>query len=101
VIDRSFTQAIGTQALTVGILPQILAMASVLNLDVIVEGVETSQQASYFAAVGSSILAQGWLFGRPVPLSEFRCVLTTDKKKTAVFEDAPQQSASVMPLQVA
>ena len=100
-IDRSFTQAIGTQALTVGILPQILAMASVLNLDVIVEGVETSQQASYFAAVGSSILAQGWLFGRPVPLSEFRCVLTTDKKKTAVFEDAPQQSASVMPLQVA
>ena len=32
-IDRSFTQAIGTQALTVGILPQILAMGALTRLD--------------------------------------------------------------------
>jgi len=100
-IDRSFTQAIGTQAVTVGILPQILAMASVLHLGVIVEGVETSQQASYFATADSTIQAQGWLFGRPVPLSEFQNVLNTDHKKTALFEDAPEQDASQMPLQVA
>ncbi|MGD0939078.1 MAG: EAL domain-containing protein [Terracidiphilus sp.] len=100
-IDRSFIQAIGTQAVTVGILPQILAMASVLHLDVIVEGVETSQQASYFAGVDSSIRAQGWLFGRPVPLSEFRSVLAADQKKTAVFEDMPEQGSSPIPLQVA
>jgi sensor c-di-GMP phosphodiesterase-like protein len=100
-IDRSFTQSIGTQAVTVGILPQILAMASVLNLGVIVEGVETSQQASYFANADSSIQAQGWLFGRPVPLGEFQNVLNTDHKKSAVFEAAHQQDESQMPLQVA
>lgn len=100
-IDRSFTQSIGTQAVTVGILPQILAMASVLNLGVIVEGVETSQQASYFAGSDSTILAQGWLFGRPVPVSEFRAVLARDEKKPAVFENVPEPNSAPMPLQVA
>jgi sensor c-di-GMP phosphodiesterase-like protein len=100
-IDRSFTQTIGTQAVTVGILPQILAMAAVLNLGVIVEGVETSQQASYFAGVDSTIQAQGWLFGRPVPVSEFLNLLNSDHKEQAVFEDAPEQGTSPMPLQVA
>jgi sensor c-di-GMP phosphodiesterase-like protein len=100
-IDRSFTQAIGTQAVTVGILPQILAMATVLKLKVIVEGVETCQQASYFADVDSSILAQGWLFGRPVPVSDFRSLLSLDRKKSAIFEDASEQDASSQPLQVA
>jgi sensor c-di-GMP phosphodiesterase-like protein len=100
-IDRSFTQAIGTQAVTVGILPQILAMATVLKLKVIVEGVETCQQASYFADVDSSILAQGWLFGRPVPVSDFRSLLSLDRKKSAIFEDDSEQDASSQPLQVA
>lgn len=100
-IDRSFTQTIGTQAVTVGILPQILAMATVLKLKVIVEGIETSQQASYFADADSSILAQGWLFGRPVPASDFHSLLTLDRKKTALFEEAPEQDSSPMPLQVA
>ena len=100
-IDRSFTQAIGTQAVTVGILPQILAMATVLKLNVIVEGIETCQQASYFADADSSILAQGWLFGRPVPVEAFQILLTMDQKKSAAFEEASEQAESPMPLQVA
>jgi sensor c-di-GMP phosphodiesterase-like protein len=70
-IDRSFTQAIGTEAVTLGILPQILAMAAALKLQVIAEGIETEQQADYFAASDQTILAQGWLFGRPVPAEAF------------------------------
>jgi sensor c-di-GMP phosphodiesterase-like protein len=100
-IDRSFTQAIGTQAVTVGILPQILAMATVLKLKVIVEGIETCQQASYFADADSSIQAQGWLFGRPVSVEAFQTLLTMDRKKSALFEDAPEESLSSEPLQVA
>jgi sensor c-di-GMP phosphodiesterase-like protein len=83
-IDRSFTQAIGTQAVTIGILPQILAMAAVLKLKVIVEGVETSQQASYFADADESILAQGWLFGRPVPVEAFQSLLANDDENTEI-----------------
>ncbi len=81
-IDRSFTQAIGTEAVTVAILPQILAMAKALNLEVIVEGVETVQQAAYFPTNGQPIMAQGWLFGRPVPVKEFLGLLIEDEEKT-------------------
>ena len=74
-IDRAFTQAIGTEAVTVGILPQILAMAKALNLQVIVEGIETVEQAVYFAGAEMPILGQGWLFGRPVPVEAFHLLL--------------------------
>jgi sensor c-di-GMP phosphodiesterase-like protein len=70
-IDRSFTEAIGTEAVTVSILPQILAMAETLNLEVIAEGIETELQADYFSATQRPLLAQGWFFGRPVPPTEF------------------------------
>jgi sensor c-di-GMP phosphodiesterase-like protein len=75
-IDRSFTRAIGTEAVTVAILPQILAMAEALKLQVIVEGIETREQAGYFSALSQPILAQGWLFGRPVAAEELRRLLT-------------------------
>jgi sensor c-di-GMP phosphodiesterase-like protein len=80
-IDRSFTRTIGTEAITVAILPQILAMAGALNLQVIVEGIETSQQAVYFAALEQPILGQGWLFGRAVAPEEFHRLLAEDKKR--------------------
>ena len=66
-IDRAFTDAIGTGSLTAAIVPQILAMAAVLNVKVVVEGVERASQSAYFAALDQEILAQGWHFGEPVP----------------------------------
>jgi sensor c-di-GMP phosphodiesterase-like protein len=80
-IDRSFTQAIGTQAVTVAILPQILTMAEALNLQVIVEGIETDLQANYFAGQAQSIFGQGWLFGRPVTAEQFNRLLAEDREK--------------------
>jgi sensor c-di-GMP phosphodiesterase-like protein len=81
-IDKAFTQAIGTDAVTVGILPQILAMAEALKLGVIAEGVETVQQAGYFSDANQAVLGQGWLFGRPMPAVEFHCLLAGDASKT-------------------
>jgi sensor c-di-GMP phosphodiesterase-like protein len=83
-IDKSFTQAIGTEAVTVGILPQILAMAEALNLQVIVEGIETSLQADYFSALARPVLAQGWFFGYPVPVEKFLRSLADDEKKMQI-----------------
>jgi sensor c-di-GMP phosphodiesterase-like protein len=74
-IDKSFTQAIGTEAVTLSILPQIMAMAEALHLQVIVEGIETSQQASYFNSGSKNIFGQGWLFGRPVSADAFALLL--------------------------
>lgn len=77
-IDRAFIRAIGTEAVTVTILPQILAMARELNLCVVVEGIETPEQAAYFTQLDQEILAQGWLFGRPVPAEDLRRRLLED-----------------------
>jgi sensor c-di-GMP phosphodiesterase-like protein len=40
-IDRAFMRAIGTHSVQVDILPQIISIAQKLNLDVVVEGIET------------------------------------------------------------
>ena len=71
-IDQSFTQTIDTSTATGEILPQILSLATALNLLVIVEGIETSRQAEYFSVYEGRILGQGWFFGREVPATEFQ-----------------------------
>jgi len=89
-IDKSFTQAIGTGAVTVGILPQILAMAEALGLEVVVEGIETQEQADYFASYPypHAILAQGWLFGRPVPAGALAAMLRENEGVAATQSSA-------------
>jgi sensor c-di-GMP phosphodiesterase-like protein len=71
-IDRAFTQTVGTEAVTASVVPQILAMAKQLDLLVVVEGIETRQQADYFRSVGRGVLGQGWLFGKPMTAPLFR-----------------------------
>lgn len=85
-IDKAFTKAIGTDAVTVSILPQILTMADTLGLRVIVEGIETQQQADYFAKAEQPVYAQGWLFGAAVPAESFRQMLDG---KVSVREFSP------------
>jgi sensor c-di-GMP phosphodiesterase-like protein len=95
-IDQSFTRSIGTGSVTTAILPQILAMADALHLHVIVEGVETEQQAEYFAAPRQPVQAQGWLFGRPVPAEDFCRNLAGRERKPPVEEAVGgQQMANV------
>lgn len=71
-IDRTFTSTVGTGAVTASVVPQILDMARRLDLKVVVEGIETREQAEHFRQAGEGIQGQGWLFGRPVPAAEFK-----------------------------
>ena len=82
-IDKAFTKAIGTDSVTVSILPQILTMAEALKLRVVVEGIETQVQADYFAASNQNIHAQGWLYGRPVPARMFLQMLDEEEARLA------------------
>jgi sensor c-di-GMP phosphodiesterase-like protein len=75
-IDKGFTQSIGTEAVTLSLLPQMLAMAETLGLQVVVEGIETVEQAAYFATKKPALLGQGWLYGRPAPAQELLEQLT-------------------------
>jgi len=69
-IDKSFTAAIGTDAVNSTVTDIIIALAQRLGIDLVAEGVETQQQAEYLRRRGVNVL-QGYLFARPMPLSEF------------------------------
>jgi len=96
-IDKSFTQAIGTEAVTVSILPQVLNMAEALKMQVIVEGIETSLQAGHFSAQSKPILGQGWLFGRPVPAEEFLLLKEADEEVARAPSEAACEAEALCP----
>ena len=96
-IDRSFTQSIGTGSVTMAILPQILAMAEALDLGVIVERVETEEQAEYFASARHPVMAQGWLFGRLVAAQEFcRGFAESERKEPVETVEEKQAMATIV-----
>jgi sensor c-di-GMP phosphodiesterase-like protein len=86
-IDKAFTRAIGTEAVTVALLPQIIAMARSLNLGVVVEGIESERQADYFSTNNVRIYGQGWLYGRPMPAAEFFQLLGLDGNQASAIAD--------------
>ncbi len=65
-VDRMFTQAIGKEAVSSTIVEKICAIADALGVEVVVEGIETREQAAYILEIHPDAAGQGWLYGRPV-----------------------------------
>ena len=65
-IDRSFVQTVTTDRYRSELVKAILSIARCLNQVVVAEGVESPEQAEFLVAEGCQ-LAQGFLYGRPVP----------------------------------
>jgi EAL domain-containing protein (putative c-di-GMP-specific phosphodiesterase class I) len=74
-IDQSFVRELVTDNNDQAIVSTIIAMARSLQLDVIAEGVETSEQRALLAEMGCHRY-QGYLFGKPVPAAVFQQFLT-------------------------
>jgi EAL domain-containing protein (putative c-di-GMP-specific phosphodiesterase class I) len=68
-IDRSFTSNMTERADCAAIVAAVLALGHSLKTETVAEGVETEQQFELLRAAGVN-LVQGYLFGRPRPLSE-------------------------------
>jgi diguanylate cyclase (GGDEF)-like protein len=64
-IDRSFSNSLGDDGRNSELVSSIVAMAKVLGLSVIAEGVETEEQADLLTEMGCDEL-QGFLFGEPM-----------------------------------
>jgi len=70
-IDRSFVDGLPYGERDAQIARAIIAMAHSLNLAVIAEGVETQEQLDFLREHGCDEV-QGYLFGRPMPASQFQ-----------------------------
>lgn len=67
-IDRSFVQDTDDGTMNMAIRRAILGLGQDLSVDVVVEGVETTQQRDMLIFEGARF-AQGYLFGKPEPAS--------------------------------
>ena len=81
-IDRSFVDDLGTRRNGEAIVASMLQLAHQVGAICIAEGVETEIQRDALLHNGCA-LAQGYLFARPVPATEFEQLLT-DQQLTAV-----------------
>lgn len=71
-IDRSFTQAAGTNSPTESVLLKINDIANTMKTLVIFEGLETTLQKEAILAFNPDALGQGWLFSKSVPLNQIK-----------------------------
>ncbi|HVT02936.1 MAG TPA: EAL domain-containing protein, partial [Thermoanaerobaculia bacterium] len=75
-IDQSFTRRLLHDSRTVEIMKTIAALATILGLDVTVEGVETAEQLAVVLELPIS-RAQGFFFFRPLPVKEASVLIGT------------------------
>jgi diguanylate cyclase (GGDEF)-like protein len=68
-IDQTFVRDMSKDEHARIVVETILAMAKALKLKTVAEGVETADQYAQLRGLGAT-LAQGYLFGRPMPLDE-------------------------------
>jgi diguanylate cyclase (GGDEF)-like protein/PAS domain S-box-containing protein len=69
-IDKSFVHDIAANNSDQAIVRTIIVMAQTLNLEVIAEGVETSEQRNMLINSGCTCF-QGFLFGQPMSIEQF------------------------------
>ncbi len=81
-IDRSFINGVPHEREDAGIVATIIAMADMLGLEVVAEGVEHPEQA-HFLGHHDCLMVQGWLTGRPVPAEQVTALLASRENRSA------------------
>lgn len=74
-VDRSFVGSMMERRESRKIVSAVVSLGQSLGMETIAEGVETEQQAEMLLLLGCE-MAQGWLFGRPVPGEQLSAVAT-------------------------
>ncbi|OMQ12861.1 hypothetical protein A7K94_0221575, partial [Modestobacter sp. VKM Ac-2676] len=78
-LDHSFIATVHCSPRRAQMLQSLVAMCRGLGLDVVAEGVETADQEAAVRAMGCTF-AQGWRYGRPVPLPELLAGLSAGRE---------------------
>lgn len=74
-IDKSFIDVMNTSESNKQYVATIISIGHILHLDVISEGVESGDQLETLRNVGCDYI-QGFVWGRPLPPEEARCLIT-------------------------
>ncbi len=83
-IDKTFVDAIGTEAVTHHVVGHVIDMARSLRLDTVAEGIESEHQAQWLIAQGVAY-GQGYHYSRPIPAQPFRSFLTANLERHEEF----------------
>lgn len=78
-IDKSFVSNYGTANFNPSLLSAITELAHSVNMEVIVEGVETKQQMEFLMFLNTDRI-QGYLYGKPMPAKDFEKDFFQQKK---------------------
>ena len=89
-IDRSFIMHLPGSASSAAIVDAIITLAHGLRLEVVAEGVETVEQRDFLQSLGCDE-GQGFYFGHPQPLEEFKKLLIQDQLKAGAPEAPPAE----------
>ena len=73
-IDQSFVRKMTTDTKSAVVVHSLIVMAHGLGLGVVAEGVETAGQTELLSA-SQCDYAQGYLFGRPLPATDFKALV--------------------------
>ncbi len=90
-VDRMFTSAVGTDSLRAKMFGNICSMINEVSGNVLVEGVETSDQADQLQQLLPDASAQGWFFGKP--MEDISALAPYFQRRPSVT--SPQQYADI------
>ncbi|MDQ6823879.1 MAG: EAL domain-containing protein [Candidatus Eremiobacteraeota bacterium] len=82
-IDKSFVDGLPSDEGDVAIVRAVITLGRSLGREIIAEGVETQEQARWLLREGC-VLAQGFLFARPMPSEEFERWLAANPVQVAL-----------------
>lgn len=94
-IDRSFVASIQNDERARAIITTIIGLGRALDIMITAEGIETNEQLLLIQAAGCHF-GQGYLFGRPVPLSEI-----IDKQSAEANQEKPKVNPALISSRVA
>jgi len=80
-IDRSFAHNVASFETNQKLISALVGLGESLALDIIVEGVETAEDAAILARLGCTT-AQGYLFARPMPVKQLEEWIAERQSKT-------------------
>ena len=96
-IDKLFVQDAPRHPDDAALVETILAVARLMRIRVVAEGVETLEQATFLAARAQGVIYQGYLFGKPEPAEQWVRRLREPASPFPVLQAGPAAERPLSP----